>query len=148
MSSKKEYFRPETRLSRQDRKYCACLIKVRSKQSKYRSKAKSTKRKGRKTGIKKEVNPYAICAYNLYTRSGKKKPIINCGDNYQWESLSLEEIQAFAKEKNIPVTSKKRKGIIMTPKTELIRRIRKYLFGKETPRNKRRESKILKKYKK
>lgn len=140
--SKKEYFRPETRLSRYDRKYCSCLVQVRTRQSKHRT----TKAK-RKSKIKKEVNPYAICSYTLYSRIGKKKPIINCGDNYKWESLTLEEIQAFANEKGIPIRSKKRNGSVETPKTELIRRVRKYLFGKDTPRNKRRESKILKKNK-
>lgn len=132
-----EYFRPETRLTKYNRKYCSCLVKVRSRQSIYRSN-KSNK-------IKKDVNPYAICSYTLFTRIGKKKPIINCEDNYLWDSLSFEEIQSYAREKNIPIISKRKDKVIETPKSELIRRIRSYLFGKDNSRNKKRESKILKK---
>lgn len=71
-------------LTKKEKKYCRCLIHVRSKKIK---------------------NPYGICTNSVYNLQKKKrKKNIECSKNYDFDTFTLEELRLYAKEKNIPIT--------------------------------------------
>jgi predicted TIM-barrel fold metal-dependent hydrolase len=93
-----QYFLPQARLNLGQRRYCHCLMKSR-----------------KSTG-----QPYAFCtniakqdwekAKKMRVKSKSKQYYFdimktNCVMNYDYDDYSLEEIQAFAQEKNIPLFS-------------------------------------------
>jgi len=87
-----------SRLNRGQRKYCHCLMQVRS--------TKGTKKR----------NPYGICrnmSYQIMLKNRgqpayKFKPeTTNCIMNYDYSQYSLADVQALARERNIPLTNAK-----------------------------------------
>lgn len=98
---KTKYFLPQARLTRGQRKYCHCLMKVRPTL---------------------KNNAYGICRHRINTtlkrggkgKSGKSYVVnygrTNCVMNYQYNDYSLAEIQAFCLEKNIPIAYSVRNG--------------------------------------
>lgn len=114
MEEKKDHFLKYARLARVSRKYCSCVMEVRKKSH-------------------GGVNPYAVCINSVYKTRKLKKPYnLECGLNYDLDSYSLEHIQQYAKEKNIPLTYINKEG----KKTErskgyLIRKLRDYMISKK-----------------
>ena len=127
--SKESYFYSNSRLTKLQRKYCHCLMKIRpsiykriNSQKKVSNKStnESTNESTKHTSSKKIEQPreytsgatYAICYNNMikYNKKiGKKSKGVgfvprktNCLMNYKLDRYDLEEIKVFAKEKNIP----------------------------------------------
>lgn len=64
-----------------DKKYCSCLMKVRSKNIK---------------------NPYGICTSSIFNKQGlTKKKIIKCSKHYDFSKYLLKNLRLYAKEKKI-----------------------------------------------
>ena len=81
-----------------EKRYCRCLMKVRSKKIK---------------------NPYAICTNSVYNLQGKKRTkVVNCSKNYNFNKFTIKQLRSYAKSKKIKY-SKLRKA-------ELISKIQKY----------------------
>lgn len=91
-----QYFLPQARLNLGQRRYCHCLMKSRNSMG----------------------QPYAFCtniAKQDWTKAKSNKSKAkqyyfntmktNCVMNYDYDDYSLEEVQAFAQEKNIPLFS-------------------------------------------
>ena len=127
--SKESYFYSNSRLTKLQRKYCHCLMKIRpsiykriNSQKKVSNKStnESTNESTKHTSSKKIEQPreytsgatYAICYNNMikYNKKiGKKSKGVgfvprktNCLMNYKLDRYDLEEIKVFAKEKKIP----------------------------------------------
>ena len=108
--SKKNYFHTSSKLTKLQRKYCHCLMKVRPKIG------KSIPRKNPKTG--KKLNHYAVCFGSIRKKMGlsktkkqKKKFVFllrpqsaNCVMNYNYYAYTHSEIIAMAKEYKIPTS--------------------------------------------
>lgn len=89
----RRYFLPHARINRGQRKYCHCLMKARPNSK----------------------NVYAVCqsmrnrvASQARTQKAKRQLTFNlastnCVMSYDFDDYSLEEIQALAHEKNIPI---------------------------------------------
>jgi len=70
-----------SRLTNREKRYCRCLIKVRSK------------------GIK---NPYAICTNSVYNlQKQKRKTIVTCTKNYDFTKMTLKQLHSYSKKKKI-----------------------------------------------
>lgn len=96
ISKSTKIVRNTSRLSKLQRKYCSCLIAVRSK----------------------KLSPYPICfkslakSKNLHKTKKKRSKFYNilkphssnCILNYDYDNLSLRDIQLLAKEKHIPIS--------------------------------------------
>ena len=105
----KNIFLDKAKLTKKERKYCSCLMKVRGKSY-------------QKT--KKITSPYAICTNSLYNREKKKRnKIVKCSKYYKFKNYSLQYLQAYALEKKIPIKSKSRKAY---SKSILLKKIIKY----------------------
>lgn len=100
-ADKSQYFLPQARLNKGQRKYCHCLMKSRPTMKK---------------------NVYYVCK-NIAKRTQKNLPVgvnpaqynfnprrTNCVLNYQYSDYSLAEVQAFCHEKGIPIKYKINKG--------------------------------------
>ena len=146
--SKESYFYSNSRLTKLQRKYCHCLMKIRPSiykriNSQKKVSNKSTNESTKHTSSKKIEQPreytsgatYAICYNNMikYNKKiGKKSKGVgfvprktNCLMNYKLDRYDLEEIKVFAKEKKIPTykvskVTGKRKPL---SKKNLIRRL-------------------------
>ena len=94
-SVKSQFFLPQARLNKGQRKYCHCLMKSRpthNKRAYFICKSMSAK-------TQKNLPPNANPAqYKFNPRR------TNCVVNYQYSDYSLAEVQAFCREKGIPVT--------------------------------------------
>lgn len=101
-SSGDKYFNPQARLNKGQRGYCHCLMKKR-----FNSKTK------------KKENPYSFCKGLAIKKGNKNKSKLkkgqynqyyvdfrktNCVMNYKYDDYSIQEIQAFCQEKNIPIS--------------------------------------------
>lgn len=89
------YFLPQARLNKGQRKYCHCLMKARPTfQKRAYFICKGMSRRTQKN-LPHGANP---AQYRFNTQR------TNCVVNYQYSDYSLAEVQAFCREKGIPVT--------------------------------------------
>jgi len=73
-------------LDKVEKKYCSCLMKVRSK---------------------KVNNPYGICTNSVYgSRNSVRDRVINCSKHYDFKKYNLKTLKLYAKEKKIKGYSK------------------------------------------
>lgn len=88
------------KLSKKERKYCSCIMKVRS-----RLKNRNPR------------SPYAICTYSLYNRKNlKRTKRIECSQYYNFNLYSVAHLREFAKEKKIKITKNgkpKKKALLL-----------------------------------
>ena len=76
-------FKIESKLSKVERKYCSCLVKVRSK---------------------KIRNPYGICTNSVYgSRKIKRTKNVGCSRYYNLNKLKKEQLTNLAYEKRIKI---------------------------------------------
>jgi hypothetical protein len=115
-SIKKNYFHTSSKLTRLQRKYCHCLMKVRPKIG------KSIPNENPKTG--KIMNHYGVCYGSIRRKMGlnksnkKKKKFMfllnpqsaNCIMNYNYYAYTHSEIIAMAKEYKIPTSYTTKEG--------------------------------------
>lgn len=88
-------------LSKTGRKYCRCLIYVRSK---------------------KIMSPYAICTNSVFNRKNKKRPLkTKCGNHYNFNNFNIKELRFYAIEKKIKI---KKKNKFITKK-QIIEKLKK-----------------------
>ena len=93
------------KLTKRERKYCSCLMKVRPRVN----------------------NPYGICTSSVYNKQNvKRKKVVNCSSYYDYNILNMEMLKAYASEKKIPTRSKGR----YISKKKLIKRIDQYKKNK------------------
>ena len=79
-------FKKNNKLSNVERKFCSCLVKVRSKKIK---------------------NPYGICTSSVYgSRKIKRKKVVRCSKYYNLSKLKKEQLYHLAKEKNLRINKK------------------------------------------
>ena len=93
-TKKAKFFTPQARLTKGQRKYCACLMHVRGKGQKPYGICRSSITKTAKRLRKVEPNQYK--PGTLFKA--------NCTLSYQYENFSLKEVQELAKERKIPIT--------------------------------------------
>lgn len=86
-------FKKKSNLSTIQRKYCSCLVKVRSK----------------------KIKPYGICTNSVYgSRNLKRKKSIKCSKTYKLSSLTKTQLLNLAREKKIKVNNKLSRSKVMT----------------------------------
>jgi hypothetical protein len=109
-----------------DRRYCSCLQKVRTTQ--YRKnpsgykKTKKIVRNKQSVPLGSVYNEYAVCNSSVYNSRGLKRDVmVNCSQNYDFDSLPLFSLQAFAIDKNMKL---KTKGGRMLSKKQLLKNIK------------------------
>ena len=123
------YFITQSRLNRGQRKYCHCIMKLRSS----------------KTKKKKGINPYPQCRKLAYgsaeqfkkeqnLKKGDYNPLqfditkTNCVMNYDYTNYSLKDIQAFCLEKGLPISYKSKGKTLYYKKGKLVEKlIKNYL---------------------
>lgn len=77
-----------------EKKYCSCLIKVRSNLLDKMS--------------NKIINPYGICTKSVYGSKNKKRDkVIRCLNNYDFNKMTRNQLKGYALEKKIRFKSKK-----------------------------------------
>jgi hypothetical protein len=109
-----------------DRRYCSCLQKVRTSQymknpSGYK-KTKKIVRTKQSVPLGSVYNEYAVCNSSVYNSRGLKRDVmVNCSQNYDFDSLPLFSLQAFAIDKNMKL---KTKGGRMLSKKQLLKNIK------------------------
>ena len=82
-----------------DKKYCSCLMKVRSK---------------------KNPNPYGICTDAVYGSRGLvRDKVVECSEEYNFDKYNLKMLKLYAKEKKI-------KGFSKMNKKELLNKLKEY----------------------
>lgn len=133
-SSKPNYFITQSRLNRGQRKYCHCIMKLRSKNKTQ----KQTTNTSHYPVCKKLTNDFA----NQYQKNMKLKPNdynpyqfnlnkTNCIMNYDYSKYSLKDIQAFCVEKEIPISFKSKGKKQHYSKDKLVEKLVKtYLSNK------------------
>ena len=149
MSTKKskiKRFSIGARLSRNQRKYCSCLVDVRRSIS------------NKKNGSATLGAEYPICYSSIRKRSGynskKKRKLFNqimkpgrmkCDLNYNYQEIDLKDVQLLAKSKKIPIKYKNKNTNKMTfyKKTTLVKKITQGTLNKLKSKTlkKRRKSK-------
>ena len=88
-------------LSKRSKKYCRCLIHVRSKKIK---------------------SPYAICTNSVFNIQKTKRPRkTECGKNYNFNNFSIKELRLYAQEKKIRI----RKNNRNLTKKKIIKKLKK-----------------------
>lgn len=114
---KTKVFRTGSKLTRIQRKYCSCLMKVRTDLIKQK-KIFTPNRKPQNKKSKKKMDDkahYGICYTNIrkYQKMDKNKklrrqfymklnpPKTNCVMNYNFDNYTLEEVQGLATENNV-----------------------------------------------
>lgn len=136
----KDTFVLDSRLNKTQRKFCSCLMKVRT------SINKRNKNKKKKTALKVA---YPICyksikkkyiSENMSRKKNKYKPRtfektikmkkLNCLFNYDFNKYDLEDLQLMAKEKGIKTSYKKNGKTLKYTKTQLLRKMRTKYFNK------------------
>jgi hypothetical protein len=104
-----DIFRKHINLTKRERKYCSCLLKVRG----------NTK-----------ISPYAICTSSIYSQQGKhRNKTVNCDANYEYEKIPIAQLRSLAKERKVSLYNKNKKG--MTKKSTLINRLSKDIYSKK-----------------
>ena len=146
-------------LKQVDRKYCSCLQKVRTAQyvknpSGYK-KTKKLLRKKQSVPPGNVYNEYAVCNASVYNGRGlKRDAMVNCSQNYDFDSLPMISLQAFAIDKNMKL---KTKGDRMLSKKQLLKNIKDKMLkekariesgDKRIPKNMRKKTKKRQKNKK
>jgi hypothetical protein len=102
----KSKLKKKTFLNRREQKYCRCLVHVRSS----------------------KMSPYGICTNSVYNLQKKKrKRIVPCSKNYDFNLFTVEEIRLYAKEKKI----RTRKNNRFIKKKTLIQSIKKKMNRKD-----------------
>lgn len=81
-------------LTEEQGKYCRCVLHVAAKNDEDCNRSKDW---GSSKKPSKCYNPYAVCAKTVGTTT-------KCGDNYIWENIPVEEVEAFAYLKGIKLT--------------------------------------------
>ena len=82
-----------------EKKYCSCLMKVRSK---------------------KNPNPYGICTDAVYGSRGLvRDKVVECSEEYKFDKYNLKMLKLYAKEKKI-------KGFSRMNKKELLNKLKEY----------------------
>ena len=110
--TKKNLLNKKTNIPVIERKYCSCLQKVRSEQYAKKPFAYKKTKKALRTGIKIDprgevYSEYAICNKSVYqSRKLKRDRVINCSKSYDFNNFTLSELQAYALDKNMPITEK------------------------------------------
>ena len=85
-------FKKNSNLSTVQRKYCSCLLKVRSKKN----------------------SPYGICTKSVYgSRNLKRNKTIKCSKTYKLTNLTKKQLYNLAKEKKVKVNKNTKRGTIM-----------------------------------
>ena len=88
----KKKIKIKAKLNAIERRYCSCLISVRSKKIK---------------------SPYGICTSSVYNKKKKKrKKRVPCGPNYNFNNFSINELRSYAREKKLLKKNMTKKGII------------------------------------
>ncbi len=88
------------KLNPREKRYCSCLMKVRSKD--------------------KVGNPYAICTSAVYDKQGfTRDKVIKCSKHYDLSRYPLRILRPYAKEKKIKNYSK-------LSRKELLKQLKKY----------------------
>lgn len=86
-------FKKNSKLNTIQRKYCSCLLKVRSK----------------------KTNPYGICTSSVYgSRKIKRKGNIKCSKTYKLTSLSKRQLLNLALEKKIKINKIMNRSKVMS----------------------------------
>ena len=86
-------FKKNSKLNTIQRKYCSCLLKVRSK----------------------KTNPYGICTSSVYgSRKLKRKGSVKCSKTYKLTSLTKTQLLNLAIEKKIFVNKKMKRSNVMS----------------------------------
>lgn len=125
MPPPKSPFLATSRLNRSQRKYCHCLMQIRTQ---------------------KKKNPYGIClyqsAYTLKThpelpRFDKRRT--NCIMNYDYSQYPIEYVQDLANEKGLAITNPKTGKPFN--KTTLVQRLTAYYIKKRSKSNTQRKTK-------
>ena len=127
------YFITQSRLNRGQRKYCHCIMKLRSS----------------KTKKKKGINPYPQCINLSYVFANQFKKDMklnkeeynplqfninktNCVMNYDYSNYDLKDIQAFCLEKKIPISYKFKEKTLYYKKGKLVEKlIKNYLNNRK-----------------
>jgi hypothetical protein len=118
---KKNLFTQKAPLTKRERRYCSCLLDVRSKRLPY--------------------NPYAVCTQSVYNSQGvKRKNRVDCDPNYNYNVIPLNSIRALAEEKKISLMAKKGHG--MASKKVLVNRISRKVMKRKTDYYKSLKSKV------
>jgi len=133
------YFITQSRLNRGQRKYCHCIMKLRSNTKT----KKLSSNKSHYPVCKKLVNDFAIQFqkdmkltskdYNPYKYDSNKT---NCVMNYDYSKYNVKDIQAFCREKGISISFKNKEGKKHTySKDKLVEKLVKHYlknkFGKK-----------------
>lgn len=112
--TKRYFIKDDSKLPLIERKYCSCLQKVRTQQyNKNPELYKKTKKRIR-TGKSVEkrgkiYSEYAICNKSVYQlKKLKRNRVINCSLSMDFNKLTMEELEAYAIDKNIPVQVNKK----------------------------------------
>jgi hypothetical protein len=94
-------FKANIKLNNVEKKYCACLVKVRSK---------------------KNRSPYGICTNSVYGSRGiKRNKVVKCSKSYNLSKLKKYQLRNLAIEKNIKKTSRLlKKELIELLETKII----------------------------
>ena len=109
-----EIFRKRAPLTKRERKYCSCLLKVRDK-------------------TQTKANPYAVCTSSIYSQQGvRRQKTVDCDTNYEYEKIPLKMLQSLAKEKKIPIHTQVGTRKVLTKKKTLIGRLSKSLQERRT----------------
>lgn len=113
--TRRRYFiKDDSKLPLIERKYCSCLQKVRTQQynknPELYKKTKKRIRTGKSVEKRGEIySEYAICNKSVYQRKKlKRNRVINCSLSMDFDKLTLEELEAYAIDKNIPVQVNKK----------------------------------------
>lgn len=86
-------FKKNSKLNTIQRKYCSCLVKVRSKKN----------------------TPYGICTRSVYGyRKLKRKGTVKCSKTYKLTTLTKDQLINLAKEKKIRVNKKMKRQTLMS----------------------------------
>ena len=92
-------------LSPRERRYCRCLVHVRTK----------------------KIKPYGICTNSVYNLQKKKRTKrVYCSKNYNFDSFTVKELRHYAYEKKI----KTRENNKLLKKKELLQSIKRKLSKK------------------
>ena len=93
-------------LDKVEKKYCSCLMKVRSK---------------------KINNPYGICTNAVYgSRNSIRDRVVNCAKYYDFKKYNLKTLKLYAKEK-------KMKGYSKLNRKQLLQKLKIYKKTKYIP---------------
>jgi hypothetical protein len=86
-------FKKNSKLNTIQRKYCSCLVKVRSKKN----------------------SPYGICTNSVYgSRKMKRRENVKCSKTYKFTSLTKIQLINLAIEKKIKVNKKMNRSHVMS----------------------------------